>query len=288
MPPRRSYRPRFRRRPFRTRSRYKRYGTSYRSSRKRFYRRRMTTRRSTNFPRIQRNIFPSRIQVKLNYYETVLLASTEVAAQAEYVFNLNSLFDPNQSGTGSQPRGFDQWASMYSNYLVKGVAYRIKLRTSTDTDSSSAALSTIVGMTAGPEGFSAQNFSTITDYIEYPRSKYHRWRLTTRNATQPSENAAYNSGQGTFKGFISSKALQRYYGSRGIMGVESFGTNTIWPTDFSAPVTGNPASLMEICLWAASLPQDGSGSYLALPYTYADVLLTYYAEFWGPKYPTTS
>jgi len=34
------------------------------------------------------------------------------------VFNLNSLFDPEFTGTGHQPREFDTWASVYSKYRV--------------------------------------------------------------------------------------------------------------------------------------------------------------------------
>jgi len=38
--------------------------------------------------------------------------------QAEYVYRLNSLFDPDFTGVGGQPDGFDQWKTLYTNYRV--------------------------------------------------------------------------------------------------------------------------------------------------------------------------
>lgn len=40
------------------------------------------------------------------------------AATGDQVFNLNSLFDPDRTGVGAQPNGFDQWAALYNRYVV--------------------------------------------------------------------------------------------------------------------------------------------------------------------------
>lgn len=42
----------------------------------------------------------------------------------DYQFRLNSLFDPNFTGAGHQPRGFDQLAALYGRYRV----YRARAR----------------------------------------------------------------------------------------------------------------------------------------------------------------
>lgn len=40
---------------------------------------------------------------------------------AAYVFRANSLFDPDFTGVGHQPRGFDQLMALYERYVVTGV-----------------------------------------------------------------------------------------------------------------------------------------------------------------------
>lgn len=242
----------------------------------------------TRTVRIPRQIDASRTMVKLPFFNSIVLNSTQVPAQAEYLFSVNSAFDPDITGTGAQPRGFDQWATKYNRYQVKGLAYKILIRPSSDSDQATAALNILVGITAGPEDFSSQNFANITDYMEYPKSKYHKWRTTTRNTTNASENPAYNARPQFFSGYISCKGLTSYYGRKGIVSTDANGALATWPTDFSAATNSDPFAELQLCLWAAALPQDGSASLPALPYVHADVHLTYYVEFFNPVYPAAS
>lgn len=62
-----------------------------------------------------RHVVPERLLVCLPYQEFVGLGS---AFFVDYRFNLNSIFDPNQTGTGHQPLGYDQWALFYNRYRV--------------------------------------------------------------------------------------------------------------------------------------------------------------------------
>lgn len=43
----------------------------------------------------------------------------------EYLFNLNSLYDPDRTGAGHQPLGFDQLTPLYGRYRVFKVRYDI-------------------------------------------------------------------------------------------------------------------------------------------------------------------
>lgn len=43
---------------------------------------------------------------------------TSSASQGEYVYRLNSVFDPDSTGVGGQPDGFDLWKTLYSQYRV--------------------------------------------------------------------------------------------------------------------------------------------------------------------------
>jgi len=48
-----------------------------------------------------------------------------LAAPGAYIFRANSLFDPDFTGTGAQPLGFDQMAAMYNRYTVTNAQIRV-------------------------------------------------------------------------------------------------------------------------------------------------------------------
>jgi len=65
---------------------------------------------------------PSRYITKMKYSDAVTLS---LANSYQYVFNLNSVYDPNRTGTGHQPYGYDQLAALYNRYRVIGCSYVI-------------------------------------------------------------------------------------------------------------------------------------------------------------------
>jgi len=69
--------------------------------------------------------FPDQLRTVLRYKENGIsfTASTTPAAQ---VYRMNSLFDPNLTGTGHQPNQFDQLAALYLYYVV--TACRVKVQ----------------------------------------------------------------------------------------------------------------------------------------------------------------
>lgn len=79
---------------------------------------------------IGRTPFPARYQCKHTYSETITLTTgTAGVSPAEYSFRLTSLYDPNLTGTGHQPYGFDQVTVLYARYLVKHVNVIIRMTT---------------------------------------------------------------------------------------------------------------------------------------------------------------
>jgi len=62
---------------------------------------------------------PRFMEVTLLYaqYNTFTTAAGAIALQN---FRGNSLFDPDKTGTGTQPMYFDQWATLYNRYRVLG------------------------------------------------------------------------------------------------------------------------------------------------------------------------
>lgn len=69
--------------------------------------------------------FPKRQMVRLKYSDTMQL-TPGLASAAEYTYRCNSLFDPDSTGVGHQPRTFDQWALLYNKYTVIGSKITIK------------------------------------------------------------------------------------------------------------------------------------------------------------------
>lgn len=63
---------------------------------------------------------PDRYICKMKYATTV---STDLTGQ--YIFNLNSLFDPDRTSFGHQPYGYDNLTVLYNRYRVISCGWRI-------------------------------------------------------------------------------------------------------------------------------------------------------------------
>jgi hypothetical protein len=64
-------------------------------------------------------IGPARMPMTLQYVDQTYLLTGVVAGEVvENVFRLNSPFDPDYTGIGDQPRGFDEWMAIYSWFTV--------------------------------------------------------------------------------------------------------------------------------------------------------------------------
>jgi hypothetical protein len=63
-------------------------------------------------------LFPNRFRANLRYHEGAVQLNSTSGAVASYVFSANGLYDPNITGTGHQPAGFDQMMLSYEHYTV--------------------------------------------------------------------------------------------------------------------------------------------------------------------------
>lgn len=65
------------------------------------------------------------VRVRLKYFEAISLSTvTSTTAQA---WRLSSVFDPNLTGTGRQPNGFDEWSAFYARYRVWGGRWKLEV-----------------------------------------------------------------------------------------------------------------------------------------------------------------
>jgi len=62
--------------------------------------------------------FPETKTVKLKYCDYFTIDPQTGGSLGSYLFRANSIYDPNYTGTGHQPLGYDQWAGLYNHYTV--------------------------------------------------------------------------------------------------------------------------------------------------------------------------
>lgn len=68
---------------------------------------------------------PNRMIVKMRYSDQATLDANSISAST-YTYTLNGLYDPDISGSGHQPMGFDQFSGLYQQYKVLGAKVTIE------------------------------------------------------------------------------------------------------------------------------------------------------------------
>ncbi len=76
-------------------------------------------------PFSRRCLLPDNQIIKFRYYEQLTL-NPATGAVAVFVFSGNGMYDPNVTGVGMQPRGFDQIMGLYRHYAVLNSRITVK------------------------------------------------------------------------------------------------------------------------------------------------------------------
>lgn len=163
-------------------------------------------------------ICPDSVRVKLPFTETLTPGTTSGGLYL-YQYRGNSGFDPNYTGTGLQPNGFDQWAQFYNTYVVLG---------------SEIIVEYLAGTAAACELVVVPAFNTASPANTKEAAG---WRYAKTII------ASY-TGNGVYRKITSQMATAQ------ICGVPE--EEVVYDTDFSASVSANPANLntwyWDICL----------------------------------------
>lgn len=189
--------------------------------------------------------FPFALFTKLKYASTVnLSAGVGGVTQAPWIFKLNGLFDPDTTGVGHQPYGFDQFFPIYSHYTCFGASVQI---TVTSASSPTAALV----WTILPGANTSNDFTgrDITAFSERPGSGY-----STKSSD---DNAVVNLGylnHATIEGVSKSKIMDDY--------------------NYSAVVTTDPVSNQRLLLGCCDTLITSEVSITLL------VEIIYHVRFW--------
>ena len=121
-------------------------------------------------------LLPLALRVKMPYVGIFSLAAG--VAFADHTWNLTSIQDPDVTGGGHQPRGRDQWATMYEFYRVKNVHVRVEGCNLAQDQTSSAVQ--VVGSCVGDTSTGALN---LEDVLESPYANgwlANHWKVIQR------------------------------------------------------------------------------------------------------------
>lgn len=91
-------------------------------------------------------LFPPRYKGTLRYADTITLSSA-AGVVASWVFACNGLYDPDITGTGHQPAGFDQMMLSYEHYTVIRARITATFHNNTSNATPTVAISVNAGAT---------------------------------------------------------------------------------------------------------------------------------------------
>lgn len=197
---------------FRTRRR-KRYMRRGRKARQAVYarnRRRARPRRPlplTGFPRSK--------MVRLRYAEEISV-DCGLNTVASAVYNASGLYDPRVAAGGHQPKGYDQWATIYNHYTVVGARMNVRYMPDTNGD----VLPGFITIMLTANGTTASAL-TPEEVLE------SKW-ATRKGMVGLNTGNAWPINRGVTKNF----SAKKFFGTRGIVGKDLYrGDNTTNPTE---------------------------------------------------------
>lgn len=187
--------------------------------------------------------FGQRYLCKLKYSDNFII--NPLSPVIPYQLRLNSIFDPNLTGVGHQPYGFDQLALLYNRYRVYACKWNLRFQTYT------AGVNYY--LCAFPSNDPPSSISNFDDIREKPRSKY---------VMQMSGNTPV-----TLRGKISLPSLTGR-------------TKSQYMADdrYQATFTNDPQEVMLLNIFAFN-----AGSLTSQPNGLCTAELTYYIECFDPN-----
>lgn len=197
--------------------------------------------------------FPKKKTVKLRYCQEITLNSA-ITGFDSHLFRANSAFDPDYTGTGHQPKGFDEWSTVYSHYTVMGSRMEVKILPSTTAN----VIPSVNGILLDTSTTGVAQFVNLPDLLE---SKLcgKNWHVG---------GSLYN-GQNRNPGKY---AMVKNFSSRKFFGIKD-------PQDgnsYSATTVANPTQQAYFVVWQYSIASNDPGilSYM--------VTIDYIIEFRDP------
>lgn len=176
--------------------------------------------------------FPDKLITKLHYSDVGTITCTS-GVQSQYVYRLNSIFDPDLTGTGHQPMFRDQFNTVYNQYAV--ISSKIKYTVINTT----ATMAMVVGQANDDNGSISAAF---LDNLEKPHG--FNTVLTIPSGSR-SQTVFYNTFDCKRDLGIDPYASQTYKTSTASNPVEGY-NNALWAIPFDGATTGTLQFLVSI------------------------------------------
>lgn len=223
---------------------------------KKTYSRRPRRRARRNYrrrPTIAKNPFPTtgprKLPLTLTYSDRFTLDAGAGGTAAVKIFSANGVYDPDVSGIGHQPRGFDQYFTMYDHCTVVGAKVTFRFG-----GNSGDTYDQLVGITTKDSVLSS------TNPIDYMESRYTKF-------------VQLAGGQ-----YINTKTLQMSVNPNKFLGV----SKPLSEDTIKNSVGSNPSEGVFFHLWCAAV-ETVDPTYIT-----CTVTIDYKVVFTEPKLPTIS
>lgn len=193
---------------------------------------------------------PDRLRVKLAYIGTYNLQSN-LGVTIPQIFRGNGAYDPDYTGAGGQPTGYDQWSAFYAKYRVIASSVSVKFVSQSSTAVSYSSICYVVPSKQiySPGSITAKELIT---------NKYARYRI---NASSSGSDAVSN-----VRHYISTKKIT--------------GTPEDKDEHYTAAVTTTPAEEWYWSVGVVPLNYAVSSTDVSV---HALVTVNYYIEFFDRK-----
>lgn len=152
--------------------------------RKRFRKKRYGTRQRT--ARRTRTLFGNRLCTKLKYQNFRTLDPGVLGTPAGHAYSCNGMWDPDISGGGHQPRGFDQLMNIFNHAVVIGAKITVQV------SHTSGVNDTIVGIAI------RDNFTIDTNMNNYLESRKCRHVMVGAGANAEPKTISYKLNPNKF------------------------------------------------------------------------------------------
>lgn len=155
---------------------------------------------------------PARMCVRMRYASTFSLNPGAAGVAATQVFSCNGCYDPDITGVGHQPLGFDQLLGLYKYYVVPKSQITAKFQSR-----NSSTYGCVVGVTIFD---TTSTMTDINDLLEFDKTKHNMLDFSASAAHSTVSNY-YNqrysagtkdlSGDDVLAGSVSSNPAKQYY-----------------------------------------------------------------------------